>query len=682
MPVLKIALVNMPFAALQRPSIALTLLKAQTDRLFHGQVETAIHYLNQDFGRDYGIERYQHVVTSIDAHNGGFGDWFFRQQAFPDVPDNTAEYFSRYYVQQTAEHELIRAFVATERPRLGAYLDALIDRHGLDDAQIVGFTSMFTQSVASFALARHLKARRPDITIVVGGANCEAAMGREIADQVDAIDFAFSGPALRSFPEFIRFTLAGDLDARHHLDGVFSRRNRLKSANASALQIGGLVSTLPEIGLVGPEVDNDTDVPLDYEAFLSTLDQNFPGSTTIEPALLFETSRGCWWGARAHCTFCGLNSDSMGYRAMAADRALTLVRSLLKYAPRVRRLECVDNIMPKNYLTDLFPRLETPPEVTIFYEVKADLSEQDLAVLSRAGVRSLQPGIEALATPTLRLMKKGTSGLGNVRFLKSCLKHDVYPEWNLLVGFPGEEAAIYEAYDRDLPLLTHLPPPSGVYPIRFDRFSPYHSHADDYGLDLHPYDFYALVYPFAAEALANIAYYFIDQNFSANYITQTAQWIGRLRARIDAWRDRWHGATRALPPRLFITTSAGRAVVHDSRNGEVIDHPLTPMRQRLLERLEAPATVEQLAKSTGLDDADLAGELHWFRERGLIIGESERVMSVVFASEPALMACQRPAELHPAEPALVARPRADRRVRRAVLSASPNTTPSPAAAAE
>lgn len=667
---LKIAFVNMPFAALQRPSIALTELKAVTDAAFGDRVQTSIHYLNQDFGRDYGIERYQHVVQSIDAHNGGFGDWFFRQEAFPDAPDNSREYFSRYYVEPTREHELMREFVATERPRLGAYLDSLVDRHDLHRAAIVGFTTMFAQNVASFALARRIKARNPDALIVFGGANCEASMGREIADHVDVVDFVFSGPALRTFPELVRLTIDGDLEARHRIDGVLSAKNRTKAASGcGTVQLAGLARpSMPEVGPVGAELPIDTEVPLDYDGFMADLERNFPGGV-IEPALLFETSRGCWWGERAHCTFCGLNSDSMGYRAMSPERALALIRSFFKHAPRLRRLECVDNIMPKSYVRDVFANLDTPESVTIFYEIKADLSDADLATLSRARVRSLQPGIESLATSTLKLMKKGTSGLGNVRFLKDCLRNDVYPEWNLLVGFPGEDEAVYEMYERTLPLLAHLPPPSGVYPVRFDRFSPYHTHAGDYGLKLEPYDFYSLVYPFDAGSLANLAYYFVDRNFGAEYATRTARWIGRLRAKVDAWRLQWHGAGRTVMPRLFLKETAGGRHVYDSRGGEAVEYPLAADAERVLERLETAAAPDQIAAATGLDRARVDAALAWLDERRLVMREGEKYVGLAFRTEPQLMECQRPAAAHAEAPALVARPRDQRRLRRPALAA-------------
>jgi magnesium-protoporphyrin IX monomethyl ester (oxidative) cyclase len=401
---------------------------------------------------------------------------------------------------------------------------------------------------------------------------------------------------------------------------------------------------------------------------MATLDRNFQ-DPPIDAALTFETSRGCWWGERAHCTFCGLNSDSMGYRAMRSANAVSLIQSLFKYAARTSRLECVDNIMPKSYLSEVFPNLNTPPNLTIFYEVKADLSDADLAVLAQARVHSLQPGIEALATSTLKLMKKGTSGLGNVRFLKDCVSHGIYPEWNLLVGFPGEDERVYEAYERDLPALMHLPPPSGVYPIRFDRFSPYHTKAAEFGLDLHPYDFYALVYPFPQQSLQQLAYYFIDRNFSAHYMTTTAKWIGRLRATIDPWKARWHGAGQAEAPRLVLKEDNAGARVFDSRGINAIEHPLTPSRRLLLDRLAAGATAEQLASACHLPIDTVVADLAWFSERRLLFREGDKFVSLVFLAATAMAGRQAGPTSTDAPPALVARDRAARRLSRTAATA-------------
>ncbi|HXP62247.1 hypothetical protein SBA6_970012 [Candidatus Sulfopaludibacter sp. SbA6] len=43
---------------------------------------------------------------------------------------------------------------------------------------------MCQQNVASLALARHLKRSRPDLFILLGGANCEGVMGPELVRRI------------------------------------------------------------------------------------------------------------------------------------------------------------------------------------------------------------------------------------------------------------------------------------------------------------------------------------------------------------------------------------------------------------------------------------------------------------------------------------------------------------------
>ena len=52
----------------------------------------------------------------------------------------------------------------------------------------------------------------------------------------------------------------------------------------------------------------------DYSDYFHDLERS-SSAINIFPTLLFETSRGCWWGAKSHCTFCGLNGGSMTFRS-------------------------------------------------------------------------------------------------------------------------------------------------------------------------------------------------------------------------------------------------------------------------------------------------------------------------------------------------------------------------------
>jgi len=488
----RITLINMPFANLSIPSIALTQLKAVVESRLTEQVSINLLYLNHDFANYLGLDLYDLIVNSKESQNSGLGDWFFRQTAFPSLPDNADDYLSRYFPFHTEQMNQLKALVLEKRRGLSSFLESLIRKYNLDQRELVGFTSMFMQNVASFSLAGKIKDKNKDVTTIMGGANCESPMGQVIVRYADAIDYVFSGPGLKSFPEFVEHQLAQEAWKCGSIKGVFTKKNYMFHSGPEA---------------IGEELSIDVPIDLDYGPFVNTLSKNFP-KRQVDPVLLFETSRGCWWGERAHCTFCGLNGTTMGYRAMNPELALKQFDSLFTYAPKVSRLEAVDNILPREYLREVLPFMQTPENVEIFYEVKADLTESDVQVLAKARVKQIQPGIESLATSTLKLMKKGTSAFRNLALLKFCSMYDIEPAWNLLIGFPGEGAPVYEKYVNDLPLLVHLFPPSGVYPVRFDRYSPYFVKAGEYGLDLHPLDYYPMIYPFPQDAIDNLAYYF------------------------------------------------------------------------------------------------------------------------------------------------------------------------------
>ena len=434
----RIALVNMPFAGLGLPSLGLTQIKSVLEKTFGPRISVDLHYLSHDFGHHLGIDHYEAISGSMQHHNAGFGDWFFRAVAFPWLPDNLDEYFERFYPYPNEETRSLKRFIQEKREGLDHFFDSLITKYALDQANILGFTTMFMQNVACFAMARKVKERNASVLTVIGGANCESPMGQEIATHIEVIDYVFSGPGLKSFPAFVAAQLAGEKDRCERINGVLSKSNWIslqtssvphaEVTSAPALVALGRtgVSTAAATRTVaaatiqplGDELDIDADVDLDYGPFLDTFERNFP-DRQIEPTLLFETSRGCWWGEKAHCTFCGLNGATMSYRAMSKEKALDLFASLFKYADRCSRYNCVDNIMARSYLTEVFPYLETPPHVSLFYEVKADLSETDLATLSKARVKTVQPGIESLATTTLKLMKKGTSSFRNLLLLRN-----------------------------------------------------------------------------------------------------------------------------------------------------------------------------------------------------------------------------------------------------------------------
>ena len=109
-----------------------------------------------------------------------------------------------------ARHEGQARRLAGLRPRIYAAIERYVDEQDLAGYDMVGLTSLFSQNMACFALARLVKERNPGVTVIMGGANCEDPMGAAIRANVKWVDYVFSGPAISSFREFLLRWREGD----------------------------------------------------------------------------------------------------------------------------------------------------------------------------------------------------------------------------------------------------------------------------------------------------------------------------------------------------------------------------------------------------------------------------------------------------------------------------------------
>lgn len=637
----RVALINMPFGAVHAPSLGLTQLKAVLHQDLDSAACAEILYLNHDFAQFFGLNLYRYLSDDSRTTVTGFTDWIFRQLAFPEAKDTSSEYIARYkpslscrcedgrrrvfdgcsaspspcstiasMVPCCLEPDVLRE-ILLKRDILGQYMDELIERYGLAKYQVVGFTSMFDQTVASIAMARRLKSHNPRIITIMGGASCEPGVGRVIAKRVDVMDFVFAGPALRSFPEFVDCLLGNDSEKCHRIRGVYSRGS-LQQRNAS------------DNPVIGEEHDINLRLPLRYDDFLDSV---FTKCPSVVPELFFETSRGCWWGEKAHCTFCGINGITMAFRSMSPENAIAQFSELFERYPTVQRFVAVDNILDVNYYSTVFPFLKPPEGASIFYETRVINDEDHLRLLAQAGITRIQPGIEALSTAILTLMSKGTTVFKNLLFLKKVFNYGIEVEWNLLTGFPNEPSDVYEQYLRIIPLLVHLPAPVATFPVRFDRHSPYHKNPAEFGLNLRPLDFYSLVYPFPDEEIEQIAYFWADQNFSNSYLFNVARWQRKIEAAVDNWRKRWYQRDGKLKPEL--TLAIDRRVVYDTRSGHQVEHPLSPLGKEMLHYLDRPMTSVDLRAAIAVGKDEIDRELGILNQCGLLFTEGDRMLSLV-----------------------------------------------------
>jgi ribosomal peptide maturation radical SAM protein 1 len=486
---MNVLIVAMPFAGI-RPAMGASLLVGHLRRI---GVEAQVRYLNMDMARRLGRADYDYVADRVPTQSLA-GDWVFSTALFGARPaadeayrDMFRERFSRYVPYDAALAALARA-----RAQAEPFIDGCLA--GVDWAALdaVGFTSSFTQHTASLALARRLKEAYPRLPIIFGGANCEDMMGLALHRCFPFVDYVCSGEADISFPRLIQALAQGE--EPHGIPGVISRRGGESYASS----------------LVPDRIRDLDDLP--YPVFDGYFEQRaayLPGDRKASAGILMETSRGCWWGEKHHCTFCGLNGMAMTYRRKSAERAMKEITELSsRYNPE--HIEMVDNILDMGSFASLLPWLaERDLHLRFFYETKANLSKDQLRLLRAAGVTAIQPGVESLSTGVLRLMRKGTTAAQNIQLLKWCSEIGIQVHWNLLYGFPDEDPVEYAAMAQVMESITHLTPPNGFGKIRLDRFSPNFMSADQMALcNVRPDRSYELIYDLPADQLADLAYYF------------------------------------------------------------------------------------------------------------------------------------------------------------------------------
>lgn len=545
-----VALVSCPFGSLDRPALGLGLLQAGLQR---AGVSCATRHLGFVFADQIGAGEYRWLADDL-PYTAFAGEWVFAAALSPSL--DGAGYVRQVLRGTWGLDDQAVARVLRIRAAVGPFLDACVEAPGWRDIDVVGFTSTFAQNVASLALAARLKARHPHLTTVLGGANVEGEMGRAIhAAYPHAIDVVVSGEGDRTLPALVAALDAGADPAT--VPGVVVRRDGDSVATGSAPLV----------------TDLDALAPPDHDAFFADRAASTAAAGPT-PRLLLETSRGCWWGAKHHCTFCGLNGAAMRFRSKSPERAFDELAALTgRYG--LTHVDVVDNILDPHYLRTFLPRLATSDlDVRLFYEVKANLTLDQVQLLAAAGVHGIQPGIESLSDHVLRLMDKGTTTLQNVQLLRWCEEQGVVAEWNVLYGFPGETSDDVAEVVRVVDAIDFLRPPSGLGPIRLDRFSPYHDDPGRYGIvDVRPLAVYHHLYDLPEDELGRVACYFDfahadggDREAAATPLVERVQrWMregpcGRLERRRDG--DRIEVGDTRPDTRGTVTLEGWRAAVY------------------------------------------------------------------------------------------------------------------------
>ncbi len=538
-PKAQIALVNMPFSSSKYPSIQLGTLAAL---LKVNGIGVDCHHLNVRFAHKIGVPLYERICEKRAL----FGEWLFSYLLFRDNPKR-AEYprvFKPVFEQIAQESGQPIGYFETMATRIAPeFLTWAMAAIDWGQYQMVGFTSTFDQNVASLTMAKLIKDLYPDVKIVFGGANYDGEMGLEYFRAFPFIDHVVVGEGEHVVLELVDCILKGETDG--FPNGVAYRKDGRIAFEPNRALFTDFAKTGP------PDYD-------DYYHLLAELGTS--GPTGLDRVLLYEGSRGCWWGEKHHCTFCGLNAQSMKFRAKSPGQVLAEI-GYLSSRYDTTRFRLVDNIVDMKYVDQLFGKFaESRCDLDVFIETKSNLHKEQIRTLAAGGVKCMQPGLESLSLSQLRAMDKGVTPLQNIQCLKWCYYYKVVVSWNILLGFPGETNEDYRRQIDLIPTLFHLQPPEATGKFWLERFSPYFTRPEQYGVRITgPGMAYEYAYDGRQVDLNKIAY---DFEYELEDWPVDPHVYQELVATIQEWQRRYASDDR---PFLYFSKAPSYITVYDGR---------------------------------------------------------------------------------------------------------------------
>lgn len=607
----RMALISMPTLAAHFPSFQLALLKPTLER---AGIEVETYSLFLKFGAHIGwaLNEELSMVRPCLA-----GEWLFGAEAFGEGFGDEPGYLKRYgssieEICRLAKVPVARLLEAKQRD-VPNFLDRMVEEIDGPSFDLIGFSVVFQQMSASLALAKRFKKRWPEVPIVFGGATFEEDIAEGILEGSPFLDYVFRGDADETLPAFVKAIAEGR--PVEGLPGLIYR------------DAAGALIKNPR----APNLENLDLTPIpDFDEYFSTLAASGYGrwEDAREPMIPIETGRGCWWGMKAHCTFCGLNRSGMAFRSKSVDNVLIMLQELSRRYGH-DYFDAIDNIMAPEYILGLFGKLaENKSDLQIHYEVRPYLNREQLRELRRGGLYSVQPGIESLSTHVLTLMKKHTTGIRNLAFLKWCTYYGINNLYNILYGFAGERQ---EDIDLQLDLMRKIPhfqAPYGVAQARADRGSPMFTEPEKHQVhNLRPSSVYSFIYPEDRYDLRKVSYYFEhDQGGIAPVESYVA-----LRSLIEEWQRRWRKQRR---PTLSYRKSWRTLRIEDRRSSERRGRfTLYDRAAELYEACEDPRSLNSLHEQFE-DEAWLESNLATLLEHDLMVVLDDRYLSLALPANP------------------------------------------------
>lgn len=537
----RVALISMPWALFNRPSIQLGALKSSLEQDTTIQVDTFHPYLQM--AKQIGLDTY-HAISK----NSWAGEALFSSLLFPEMHQKAAHLFNKSFPGPAAK----RPDFDTTRATLAETLESWLGDFQPQHYDLIGFSLCFSQLLSSLTAARRIKKEHPDIPIVFGGSSCVGRSGRGILHHFPEVDYIVDGegePPLHNLCHVLR----GECSDLHP---------RIMSRNTEA-----------QANIADTPLDlNDLPVP-DYSSYFTEMARHFPGQPFI-PLLPLEFSRGCWWNK---CTFCNLNLQWHSYRWKNEQKVLAEIEHL---AAQHRCLDFTftDNALPQREADAFFATMASgTKDYEFFAEIRLITDAKKLQSYRRGGLTAVQVGIEALSTSLLHRMRKGTTTIDNIAAMKASQENDILLDGNLITEFPGSTREEVEETLASLDcVLPYRPLSAATFFLGYG--SPVHSHPEEYHIShITPHPHYRSLLPKAYLADTQM----IVNGYRGDRTQQRKLWRP-VRTKLQQWQA-FHKQRQGknLPPLSYRDGTKFIIIRQEQHNGPTLRHRLVGMSRAL-----------------------------------------------------------------------------------------------------
>ena len=529
------ALISMPWAIFNRPSIQLGALKAYIEQTSNLQITCFHVYLV--IAQKLGITLYNSISSS-----GWAGESLFSALLFPELQEQSEHLFKDSIGRKPNDINSFPNLCIQIRESLDSWLRST----PWHQFCCIGFSLCFNQLLASLYLAAKMKQDPRCPPIVFGGSSCTGALGRTLSENFPQVDYVIDGEGEIPFAGLCRHL--NDKKAPFP-ERIFCRHNHKKATPC-------------------PEIKDLNCLPVpDYRPYFRQVEVLFPDMPFI-PDIPVEFSRGCWWNK---CAFCNLNLQWNRYRWKDSARIHEEITTLKN------RHKCLDFIFSDNSLppkeSGAFVRLleNDSADYHFFAEIRATTTPQEMKLYRKAGILSIQVGIEAISETLLRKLNKGTSVIENIAVMKYAADNSITLDGNLIIEFPGTtEKEVEETLQNLEYLLPFKPLKTAVFFLGYG--SPVFNEPRKYSIQaVFPHRKNRSLFP--EPLLSRLA--LMTCSYRGDRIAQKKRWQA-VKEKVARWHQFHHSRTTSTTSPLSYRDGTTFIVIRQERPGtQVLRHRLS-----------------------------------------------------------------------------------------------------------